>query len=182
MVTEYRDVVIDGTKQHFFKACKTSPMLNKMCGFKKQVHSGWPLTSTTLLKQLVELRNTAVAMYKTSMHRRAGIPDVVQIESPTVGTATSTNLTVLSGGGKVLWVSLSMNDVEYILTALRWQVDNNVQDVSQHLPKLRQGITRATRYGKTQYRVFVNKKGHYDVLYKYFNTVIRAEQCLDALM
>ena len=102
MVTEYRDVVIDGTKQHFFKACKTSPMLNKMCGFKKQVHSGWPLTSTTLLKQLVELRNTAVAMYKTSMHRRAGIPDVVQIESPTVGTATSTNLTVLSGGGKML--------------------------------------------------------------------------------
>ena len=82
----------------------------------------------------------------------------------------------------MLWVSLSMNDVEYILTALRWQVDNNVQDVSQHLPKLRQGITRATRYGKTQYRVFVNKKGHYDVLYKYFNTVIRAEQCLDALM
>ena len=78
-----------------------------------------------------------------------------------------------------MWVSSIMNDAEYLLKALQWQVDNNVQDVSPDLPKLRKGITRSTRYGKTQYRVFVNKQGRHNVLYKYFNAVDLAKQCLE---
>ena len=180
MVKESCDAVVDGRKEQFFKACKWSPMLNGVCGCKKTLQ-GWPLRRTPLLKQLLDLRKASVAMYRTAVRRNKGIPTTVQIDAPRVGPVEAATLTVLSDGGKILWVSLCLSNVQYLETALRWQVENKIVDESAKLPKLPTGITRATRYGRVQYRVFVNRQGEHKVLFKYFNTLDDAEDCLESL-
>ena len=80
-----------------------------------------------------------------------------------------------------MWVSLNISDIQYILTALRWQVQNKVFQKPVRLPKLPKGITRASRYGKASFRVFVNKRGERSVLYKYFTTLEAAVQCVEQL-
>ena len=139
------------------------------------------MKATPLLGQLLELRKDATALYKTSLRSNKGIPPTVQIEAPAVGTVNATTLTVLSEGGRGLWASLNIRDHQYVLTALRWQVQNKVFQKPVRLPKLPNGITRANRYGKPFFRVFVNKRGVHSVVYKYYTTLAAAVQCVQEL-
>ena len=181
LMEEYCEEEIDGEKRQFFKACKWSPMLNRMCGLKKGLHSGWPLKQTPLLSELMGLRNEAAGKYKTKVRDRTDVPPAIQIQAPQVGPVPATDLTVLSDGGRVLWVSLEMDAIQYLITALRWQVENNVSNPPIALPKLPNGVTRATLYGKIRYRVFVNYMGGWSVKYKYFTTIEAAVQCKAAV-